>query len=40
MLLILTGGDAVIIAEQLDIMPIIDIDLVLRGLVVILDKHR
>jgi type III pantothenate kinase len=40
MLLILTGGDAVIIAEQLDIMPIIDIDLVLHGLVVILDKHR
>ena len=37
MQLILTGGDAEIIATQLSIKPIIDIDLVLRGLAIILE---
>ena len=35
--LILTGGDAEIIATQLSIEPIIDTDLVLRGLAIILE---
>ena len=34
--LILTGGDAEIIAAQLRVKPIVDIDLVLRGLAVVL----
>jgi type III pantothenate kinase len=36
--LILTGGDAGIIAAQLAIKPIVDTDLVLRGLAVVLDR--
>jgi type III pantothenate kinase len=36
--LILTGGDAGIIATQLTIKPIVDADLVLRGLAVVLDR--
>jgi type III pantothenate kinase len=35
--LILTGGDAEIIATQLGIKPIIDTDLVLRGLALVLE---
>lgn len=38
--LILTGGDADIIAEHLKIKPIIDSDLVLRGLAIILKGQR
>lgn len=37
--LILTGGDAEIIAAQLIIKPLIDLDLVLRGLVVVLNDQ-
>lgn len=37
MQLILTGGDAAIIATQLGIKPIIDTDLVLRGLAIVLE---
>ncbi len=37
MKLILTGGDAEIIAKQLAIQPIVDPDLVLRGLAVVLE---
>ena len=37
MQLILTGGDAEIIAKQLAIQPIVDPDLVLRGLAVVLE---
>ena len=37
MQLILTGGDAEIIATQLAIKPIIDADLVLRGLAIVLE---
>ena len=40
MQLILTGGDAEIIAKQLGIKPVIDTDLVLRGLAIVLEgKH-
>ena len=38
--LILTGGDAEIIATQLAIKPIIETDLVLRGLAVVLEAQR
>jgi type III pantothenate kinase len=38
--LILTGGDAEIIAAQLKTKPIIDSDLVLRGLAVVLEGQR
>jgi len=38
--LILTGGDAEIIATQLAIKPIIDTDLVLRGLAVVLEAQQ
>ncbi|HEY5140917.1 MAG TPA: hypothetical protein VIJ25_16615, partial [Methylococcales bacterium] len=34
--LILTGGDVEIIAAQLEIKPIVDTDLVLRGLAIVL----
>lgn len=37
--LILTGGDAEIIAEHLTIQPIIDNDLVLRGLAIVVDNR-
>lgn len=37
--LILTGGDAQLIAEQLAFTPIIDPDLVLRGLLVVLEGY-
>ena len=37
MTLIVTGGDAEVIAKQLAIQPIIDPDLVLRGLAIIMD---
>ena len=37
MQLILTGGDAEIIAAQLEIKPIVDPDLVLRGLAIVLE---
>ena len=40
MQLILTGGDAEIIATQLAIKPIIDADLVLRGLAIVLEGRR
>ena len=40
MQLILTGGDAEIIATQLAIKPIIDTDLVLRGLAIVLEAQR
>jgi len=39
MQLILTGGDAEIIAKQLAIKPIIDTDLVLRGLAIVLEDQ-
>ena len=38
-LLILTGGDAERIAAQLVSLPIVDIDLVLRGLAVVIDQR-
>ncbi|UOA08719.1 type III pantothenate kinase [Methylobacter sp. S3L5C] len=38
--LIITGGDADIIAAQLKIKPIIDTDLVLRGLAIVLEGQR
>lgn len=37
--LVLTGGDAGIIAAQLDVKPIVDTDLVLRGLGVVLESQ-
>jgi len=37
MQLILTGGDAEIIATQLAIKPIVDTDLVLRGLAIVVE---
>jgi type III pantothenate kinase len=37
MSVILTGGDAEIIATQLGIKPIVDPDLVLRGLAIVLE---
>ena len=40
MQLILTGGDAEIIATQLAIKPIIDADLVLRGLAFVIEARR
>jgi type III pantothenate kinase len=40
MQLILTGGDAEIIATQLAMKPIIDADLVLRGLAVVIEARR
>jgi type III pantothenate kinase len=39
MQLILTGGDAEIIAKQLAIKPIVDTDLVLRGLAIVLESQ-
>ncbi|MGZ5076295.1 MAG: type III pantothenate kinase [Methylobacter sp.] len=39
MRLILTGGDAALIAGQLDVAAIIDPDLVLRGLLCVLEGH-
>lgn len=38
-LLILTGGDAEVVAEQLSCKPIIDADLVLRGLAIVSAGH-
>lgn len=38
--LILTGGDAELIAQQLNIQPIVDGDLVLRGLAIVLAGER
>lgn len=37
-LLIMTGGDAQLVAEQLSCKPIIDADLVLRGLAIVVEK--
>lgn len=39
MLLVLTGGDATLIAKQLDIAVIVDPDLVLQGLLCVLEGH-
>jgi pantothenate kinase type III len=37
MAVILTGGDADIIARQLQVKPVVDADLVLRGLAIVLE---
>jgi type III pantothenate kinase len=37
--LILTGGDAELVAGQLDVATIVDPDLVLRGLLCVLEGH-